>query len=281
MNRIDEARQHAAAATERHPDDATLWLLRATLIDSADRSQLAEALQWADRAVQLDPLSVDALLLRAKWRIALDPLESDAAAADVRKAKAIAPNHPEVHVVQSRLAVLQGDLDGAMAACGRAVRLSPGYIPAYMQRFYVRLLQGDTPTSYVANLRDCNTVLALKPQDWETRLVRADLFTKLDLDRLAELARDPQQMMVITAPIVVEHIDKLSILPALQEPPTNANPDEALAMLNLVRAGFVEAAAADLEKAAADVPPEIRDRIRERAREIRAALQPPPEGNER
>lgn len=274
LGRLEEARRQAVAATEQHPDDAGLWLLRAGLAPLDDKAASVAALASVNRAVELDPQSVDALLLRAKLRVIVDPLESDAAKADIVRARELAPNHPEVPVVQSRLAVLQGDLDGALAACNRAIRISPGYVPAYQQRLYIRSQQGESPTAFVANLRDCNTILSVKSEDWPTRMVRADLFTKLDDERLAELSRDPERMKAVITPIVVEHLETLTILPKLDNVSPEIGRDEALQRIGLLRLGFVEAAAADMEKAAAAAPPEIAARLRERAGQIRAALKP-------
>lgn len=274
--RLEDARQAAATATEKHPDDSGLWLLRAGLAQTDDRARAAEALRWAGRASELDQQSVDALLMRATLRVIVDPLESDAAAADVRKAHAIAPNHPEAAVVQARLAVLQGDLDGALAACNRAIRASPGYVPAYMQRIYVRSLQGDSPPAFVAVLRDCNTILLVKPQDWRTRMVRAEMFTNPDDDRLAELRRDPKRMASIMAPFIVEHMETLTILPKLSSVPPENDPEHALQLVGLLRMGLAEAAAADFEKAATTAPAEIAGRLREKAKRIRADIKPPP-----
>jgi hypothetical protein len=81
-------------------------------------------------------------------------------------------------------------------------------------------------------------------------------------------------MKAVITPIVVEHLETLTILPKLDNVSPEIGRDEALQRIGLLRLGFVEAAAADVEKAAAAAPPEIAARLRERAGQIRAALKP-------
>lgn len=273
LGRLDDADRTAAAASEQFPDEASLWLMRAHLAVDGDAAKQAQALLWAKRAIALEPLSVEALLLRAKLQLAVDPLEFAAAEDDVEKARKLAPNHPEIYVMQSRLAVLQGDIDGGLAACNQAVRVSPAYTPAYMQRYYIRLLTGDSPATFSANLQDCNTVLVLKPDDWRARVARAEMLVKFDQERLQEWARNPKRMAASVGAILIEHGEKLTILPTIGEPSGEFDAEAIERFYERFRQGMAEAAAVDFEVAADDAnSKELAESFREQSRKIRARL---------
>lgn len=273
LGRFDDADKAAAAALEQFPDEAPLWLMRAHLAVDGAAAKQVQALLWTTQALALEPRSVEALLLRAKLQLVVDPLEFAAAEDDVEKARKLAPNHPEVYVMQSRLAVLQGDIDGGLAACNQAVRVSPAYTPAYMQRYYIRLLMGDSPVTFAANLQDCNTVLVLKPDDWRARIARAEMLVKFDQERLLEWVRNPKRMAASVGAILVEHGEKLTILPTIGEPSGELDAEAFERFYQRFRQGMAEAAAVDFEVAADDATTkESAEVFREQSRKIRARL---------
>ncbi|NBE06487.1 tetratricopeptide repeat protein [Paragemmobacter ruber] len=166
----------AAIIAAAEPSDQTrrIQTLYATMLDSQGDRATAEATVSAILAQ--DPSHVEALLLRAGWRIAGDR-PSDAII-DLRSALNQAPNDPRLLQSLAQAYLRDGTVDLAAETLGRVVELAPEN-PAYA-RDYGRLLQeqgrGDAARSVLyrawqrhpadAGLVQALSTIALEQEDW-------------------------------------------------------------------------------------------------------------------
>jgi tetratricopeptide (TPR) repeat protein len=115
---------------------------------------------------------------RAMALLEVDNTASEKLEADFRKAVALEPKNSDAHLFWARYLAFEGDIDGAIAACGRAIRY--GHSP---EAYYTRaalLLKGsrpayERPRFNADGMKDLNVAIQLDPALWEARQLRGEL----------------------------------------------------------------------------------------------------------
>lgn len=99
------------------------------------------------------------------------------------------------------------------------------------------------------------------------------MLVKFDQERLLEWVRNPKRMAASVGAILVEHGEKLTILPTIGEPSGEFDAEAFERFYQRFRQGMAEAAAVDFEVAADDATTkESAELFREQSRKIRARL---------
>ncbi|MCU0880486.1 MAG: tetratricopeptide repeat protein, partial [Pirellulaceae bacterium] len=189
----EKSRQAYSRAIELKPDDILAYLGRATILERLDR---AKAVTDYEKALQLDPQNIDALLACAHV------YEKTRGREYAERAVALAPDNPKCHVeLAEKLStenctwigpgrMICPDPEPALEHYARAIELAPASPRGYRARgkFYRRIDDNERA------LADLNRALELDPSDrWAIKnrgivLARLSQFDKA----LADLARHMQ-----------------------------------------------------------------------------------------
>ena len=154
---LDRAKVRFRTASERFPSFYLPWLYRGN-VEEDD----ARAIKLIDRALELNPLSVAALLLRADRREAMG--NGEGARADLQRAELIAPLLGLPAARLAEMAERGGDTELALELEQRALRQNPYYALPHIRRLLHRLDQGVSPDT--AALERC---LKHDQRYWGTR----------------------------------------------------------------------------------------------------------------
>jgi tetratricopeptide (TPR) repeat protein len=122
--------------------------------------EIDTALIDINKAIELDPINVDAFFLRA----AIRSKKGDAAGvlADYNKIIELAPTAQGVEVIytnRSMIRLQKGDVDGALGDLNKAISINPKVAEIYNGRAIARLQKGDLDGA----LSDYEKVIELKP----------------------------------------------------------------------------------------------------------------------
>ncbi|MGE0432429.1 MAG: tetratricopeptide repeat protein [Planctomycetota bacterium] len=123
----------------RIAEDATAHCVRARALNGLGRP--AEALEAANRALQLDPARVWAFTLRGEAEKELD--HPAAAMADFDRALAIKADDLDALISRANLRRLSNDFRGAMDDTNRALAIRPELVPALISRGAILAQTGD------------------------------------------------------------------------------------------------------------------------------------------
>jgi len=211
--RLMQAREwHAAQSacrrlTARHPSFAPAWF-------AASRIALAmrlprEALEAADRAVEIEPANLGFLLLRGQCLMALGRRAEVLAATDA--AAPLAGSDPRAWDAIGTLRSYAADQPGALGAYDRAVALAPQNPALLFNRASVRRFVGD----FEGAEADYDRAIALQPTDYEAYLNRSHLRVQTaarnhvaELERLIREARlEPRAEVELRFALAKEHED--------------------------------------------------------------------------
>ena len=136
-------RRSGAAVDSALALDSTLaegWVARAYVLMGADTGTLTLARRAAERAVQLDPASVEAHN-RLGWLL-ISYREFAAAATEARQALALDPGFHQAHRILAGLAVAEGRLDAAAAHLDSTLQLAPWFGGAKWELAQVEAVRG-------------------------------------------------------------------------------------------------------------------------------------------
>jgi tetratricopeptide (TPR) repeat protein len=168
LGRAGEAQQDREQAAALAGDDADTLVALARI--HLQRGERKEALALAERAVKSAPANPAPYLMRALGR---ETLASEAALADVAKALELEPGRPEALLTRAHLLYQEGDVDGAAAECGRALRKHPLYGDALVFRANLRA------TRDVAQaVDDLTKALLVRPRDADILFSRGIVLVK-------------------------------------------------------------------------------------------------------
>lgn len=167
-----EADSTYAILLENYPKFDNGYVGRAQL--HLNREDTVSARADLDRALEINPNSVQALSLRAS--LASEPAD---ALADMERAVTLQPDRSYLRVNRAVARYNAGDLNGALADFDYVVELEPTNYAALFNRAMLRLELKDNDRA----LRDLNRLLTLKPGDMRTLYNRAIvLYEKRDYD---------------------------------------------------------------------------------------------------
>ncbi len=175
---------HVAAVERLAPDTADAFFLRARLADSS-----REAIEWLDRALELDPGHVLAIRRRALEHSKLKDLP--AALADAERMLAVRPRGALGHVLVSFVRSGVHDDIGALEAAERAVELAPEESLGFYIRADVHAKHGRRD----AAIADVTRAIEMDPDvprylDWRgfQHLIKEDYESAIaDFERALEL----------------------------------------------------------------------------------------------
>ncbi|MDP3518521.1 MAG: sulfotransferase [Pseudohongiella sp.] len=122
-----ELRRIATSWTQTHPSCVEAW--RALSRGYFEDSHFNEAISAYSHILDLEPGNASHLVSAA--RLATAGLQHESARSYLMAAEALAPDSGEVLYALSRLYHLTGELDKAEDYCRRAIRVLPGFVPAY------------------------------------------------------------------------------------------------------------------------------------------------------
>lgn len=160
---------------ENYPGYDPAYVGRAQLSLNASSDTIA-AIKYLEKALELNPRSVQALTLRAAINSNSDP---KAAVADMDEAVRQQPDKVYLRVNRAVARYNAGDLNGALADFDFAVQAEPTNYAALFNRAMLRLELHDNDRA----LSDLNRLLALRPTDMRTLYNRAIVkMDKGDLD---------------------------------------------------------------------------------------------------
>lgn len=135
-----KAVRELADAVERYPEHALLWYWLGSA--RSDAGDAAGALAALNRAIEIQPLSVDAIAKRASLLATLGRI--DEAIADFTRVLDLDPvNHPKSWNNQGLLLLQTGQTDDAIESLETAVRLDPLMVEARLNLGSAYLVQGD------------------------------------------------------------------------------------------------------------------------------------------
>lgn len=149
LGRFEEARQHFRQAIELAPDFSSAHFYLGVLLN--ERTDTQGALAALERALQLDAHNIDAWIELAGVCEQSNQLEKAEEA--VRKASAIAPDHPALQLEEAKLERRRGDTE---AAAKRLHSIDPGQLmPRLAQQYFFELgtvldRVGDTDNAFNA-----------------------------------------------------------------------------------------------------------------------------------
>ena len=142
-----------------------------------DKKDYGGAIAEFDKALDLHPRSVDALLARGVSRQAA--LQVEPAMADLNKAIELAPNRADAFRIRAQIRMMQRDIFGATNDYGEALEIDPRMAEAWSGRGYTKQLRGDFPGA----MADYDKALELKPDLGEVYANRGQLhFWQRDFD---------------------------------------------------------------------------------------------------
>ncbi|HLY73908.1 MAG TPA: tetratricopeptide repeat protein [Planctomycetota bacterium] len=122
-----------------------------------DNKDYDGAIAEFDKALELHPRSIDALLARGVSRQAAQKREP--AMADLNKAIELAPTRADAFRIRAQVRVAQRDIFGASNDYAEALELNPKMAEAWCGRGYTKQMRGDIPGA----MADYDKALALKP----------------------------------------------------------------------------------------------------------------------
>jgi len=253
------------------PDRVGLLILRSRLwLAKGDREK---ALADANAAVHAKPDQAGAYLARATILLEQDPLETEKAEEDIRRAVERAPENPAALLVLARFLMQAGDRDGSFVACRRIIKAAPGYAGAYAVRARLRavpaLAGGRVSDRHQATLmlEDLNTSLAINPRQEELLLLRARLFLAVvqDMNRQNMEWLNDQQFMMNTMASLLKNSRALNLLTRLTAMGVPSSLAEAKPVIALFQHALLEGALGDVQR----IPSVTRD---EEVRQVAATL---------
>ncbi len=191
--RRPEAVEPFKTLTDRRPGDARAWSRYAHMLCDAQRYREAETA--ADRALQLQPGFVEALVDRGLCRRHLGKVEEafadyeralklqqasglalvyranlhrvqrdfDRAAADLDEALRIDPEDVDAWSTLGMVHLERGELDRALETFGKLIAIKPDYPEAYCNRAEVHRHKGDLDRAF----EDCDRAIELRPAYYE------------------------------------------------------------------------------------------------------------------
>ncbi len=133
------------------------------------QSNYRGALADLDRAIAINPRSVQAYIGRSEVRVTLG--DASAAKKDANRAIEIDPNASKAYVARAMAKVGLSDLPGAKSDANRAIQLTPELSAAYGIRGLVRVLGGD----YRGATTDLDRSLALDPTSIDAYVLRSQV----------------------------------------------------------------------------------------------------------
>jgi tetratricopeptide (TPR) repeat protein len=238
----------------------------------------------ASLALDTDPRLIAAYLLRAAARLGMNPLATQGAYDDIKRAAEIDPANAMVHLAKAQVLQGEGDRDGAWAACDKALAANQGFADAYVMRATMRAARigrsaGDLRHTAVKNwqpmLEDLNMALAVNPTQVMARVLRSEVMTAIaSIPPTSEnyWASNEKCVPVVVAALAdcPEAQAIVERMGALGGPASREQAETAVALL---RAALIAAAIGDLEAAAPNVPdPARKAAILAQAAAMRSAL---------
>lgn len=247
------------------PRDGRFYLMQAGVYLTQDR--LAEAKACANKLIEIDPNLSDGYLVRAAAQLGLAPLKTEEAFQDIRLAERIDPKSAKVKLAKAKFLKLEGDREGALAACNRALELEPGLAEAYVLRITLR--PEDTEPS-IESLEDANTVLIFHSSNWQAHSDRAQILISFASDggKLREFTSHSQFSSLLMT-CVSNFGGRISHLARLKK--AMADGEHLAAVFNL-KLTLIEVAQCDLEAAAAAAPSQSAERLKRELTQLKKAL---------
>lgn len=142
-------------------------LVFSALYYDGDREKLARAEQHCMAALDVDPQSADALLVRGLLRHLNEGLQ--AASRDLGKALTLAPSSREAHVIAGRACYLGGEYEAAIGILERAASLRPDDFYPLLVAGKLRLKLGDEKSAradFVRGLHRVERFLTSNPDSY-------------------------------------------------------------------------------------------------------------------
>lgn len=166
MGQIDYAIRCYTEALKLEDDFETMsYLVGAYTVKNA----LEEALQVADRMVELEPAHVPALLTRANLNFMLEHYPP--VLADCGHVAEIEPENPAACFLQAKAKKAAGDLLGAIADLTKTITLKADFAEAYQLRGEILFSMAQLKEA----LEDANQVLILSPEEENAFLLQGKI----------------------------------------------------------------------------------------------------------
>jgi len=134
-----------------------------------DKKDYDGAIAEFDKALDLHPRSIDALLARSVSRQAAH--QNEPAMADVNKALEIAPHRADAFRIRAQIRMMQRDIFGASNDYSEALEIDPTMAEAWSGRGYTKQMRRDFPGA----IADYDKALELKPDLGEAYAHRGEL----------------------------------------------------------------------------------------------------------
>ena len=120
--KTDVAKQTLTEVTQKTPDYIPAWMLLATI--AATEKKPVDGLAAVAKALALDPLNHDAVLMRA--RLMFDKGDKDAAVSELERQAKIFPKSPEMQFQLARNHLAMGSPEKAAVSLTQGLTLAPG-----------------------------------------------------------------------------------------------------------------------------------------------------------
>lgn len=146
--RSDQAKRVLQEVTTAAADFIPAWVLLAEIV--AGEKKYDESLAAVGKALALDPMHPEAILLDARVRVARG--EPEKAIADLERAAAIYPGFAPVHYQLGLAYVASGELSKAAASLGQTLTIAPQFASATMSLAELNIRMGNT-TAAIASLK--------------------------------------------------------------------------------------------------------------------------------
>lgn len=182
--KVDEAVEFLTQKIEASPDQSMLRGLRGNVlfaknVASANKEGLLAGLADCDKAVELDPNNLEAVLTRAKIHLALKDLEKTKRDLDILESKR--PELPDLALLRMDVAIQEKRYADAIADMERLVQANPENRPLLLQ--LGSLYQMDNRPKKA--LRIADRLIKADATDWQAFRLRGDIQLALGSHALA------------------------------------------------------------------------------------------------